>query len=410
MRYGLILTCLGLAACGPDQHVEDVEDVEDVESAGRAITNGTTHTGHPSVGKLIFSRTGGTKQDGACTATLVGTKTVLSAAHCLLYPNTDWVSDKAVLYKSSKVIVHPKYNKSTPYNYDLGLVLLKSAPVGITPSRVAVVAPAAGTALSMIGYGETYKGAGDNGVKRIATNKVNAVKTLYFTITGASGSDGNACYGDSGGPVLIKQGGQEAVSGVLSYITGACGTNTYATRMDLYTSWLQKESGGDIKLLDLTAPAVTITSPANGATVATSVLLQATATDKVGVSAVEAQVDGVKQKQLTAAPYDFALTLQPGQRVLKVVATDAAGNSGSASITVTVAGPDAGPLDGSGSGDAASQGDASWTGDDRASDSCSVGGGGLDAAPAPLLLALALLLLLRRRRYAGKGRHDNLGG
>lgn len=388
------LACLALTACGPEPTVEQT---------AQPITNGTTHTGHPAVGKLIFALTGGTAQDGACTATLVGSKTVLTAAHCLGYKLTEWVDDTKTKHPSVKTVIHDKYNKSTPYEYDLGLVLLKTAPAAITPAKVAIIVPKVGTAISLIGYGETSKGAKDNNVKRIATNKVAAVKALYFTISGASGTDGNACYGDSGGPVLFKQAGQESVGGVLSYITGDCGTTTRVTRMDLYTAWLKKESSGDVQLLDRTPPVVTITAPADGATVGQTVQLEATATDKLGVVSVQALVDGQSQDTKTAAPYSFALTLAPGQRTLEVKASDAAGNSKSATVTVTVQAPEeAGILADSGvSGEAGNAGDGDGDGDGpdpggpRGSDGCAVGGVSRPALP---LLFLALLALFWRRR------------
>jgi secreted trypsin-like serine protease len=389
-RIGWTIACLALTACGPEPTVEQT---------AQQITNGTTHTGHPAVGKLIFALTGGTAQDGACTATLVGSKTVLAAAHCLGYKLTEWVDDTKTVHASTKSVIHDKYDKSTPYEYDLGLVLLKTAPKGITPAKVAIIVPKVGTAISLIGFGETSKGAKDNNVKRIATNKVAVVKALYFTIAGASGTNGNACYGDSGGPVLFKQVGQESVGGVLSYITGSCGTTTRVTRMDLYTAWLKKESGGDVQLLDLTPPTVTITAPADGATVGQSVQLQATATDKLGIASVQALVDGQSQDAKTTAPFDFTLTLAPGQRKLEVKASDAAGNSSSASVTVTVQAPEAGIVADSGATtEAGSAGDGSTTdpNDPRASDGCTVGAVG--SRPALPLLFLALLALIWRRR------------
>jgi hypothetical protein len=229
----LVLT----AACAPDPALTGQTRLP--------ITNGKLHTGHPAVGKLIFSRTGGTKQDGACTATLVGQRTVLTAAHCLGYPNTDFISG-TLGYHSRASVIHPRFDKARPYEYDLGLVLLTSRPA-LTPAWVDTAKPTANTPVKMIGYGETSQGAGDT-ARRMASNSIASVKSLYFTIAGSSGTNGNACYGDSGGPVLLTRTGQEVVAGVLSYITGACGTNTLVTRLDLYSAWLRRESGGDIRL------------------------------------------------------------------------------------------------------------------------------------------------------------------
>ncbi|HYO69384.1 MAG TPA: Ig-like domain-containing protein, partial [Archangium sp.] len=89
---------------------------------------------------------------------------------------------------------------------------------------------------------------------------------------------------------------------------------------------------------DTTAPATAITSPADGARVATSVTLQASATDDVAVTKVEFYVDSVLLATDTASPY-FAswnpASASVGAHVLTTRAHDAAGNVGtSAPVTV----------------------------------------------------------------------------
>lgn len=92
---------------------------------------------------------------------------------------------------------------------------------------------------------------------------------------------------------------------------------------------------------DTTKPTVTITSPANGAVVAGTVNINANATDNVGVTRVDFSVDGAIKHTSTAAPYTFAwdtVGLQPGSsHTLTATAHDAAGNSTSATITLTLA-------------------------------------------------------------------------
>ncbi|MCM2303356.1 MAG: Ig-like domain-containing protein [Elusimicrobia bacterium] len=91
---------------------------------------------------------------------------------------------------------------------------------------------------------------------------------------------------------------------------------------------------------DLTPPAAAFVSPAAGATVSGSVALTATASDNVGVAGVQFQVDGANLgAELTQAPYTLAwnsASAANASHTLRAVARDAAGNKGSASITVTV--------------------------------------------------------------------------
>ena len=93
---------------------------------------------------------------------------------------------------------------------------------------------------------------------------------------------------------------------------------------------------------DTTAPAVSVTAPANGATVSGTVTVTATATDNVGVGGVQFKLDGNSLgAEDTTAPYSVSwntTTATNGTHTLTAVARDAAGNTTtSATVTVTVA-------------------------------------------------------------------------
>ena len=92
---------------------------------------------------------------------------------------------------------------------------------------------------------------------------------------------------------------------------------------------------------DTTAPVVTITAPANNATVSGTITLTATATDvDSAVSFVQFQVDGTNTGgQVTSAPYSLPLdttTLSNGLHTLKAIAKDPAGNQGTSAPAVTI--------------------------------------------------------------------------
>ncbi len=90
---------------------------------------------------------------------------------------------------------------------------------------------------------------------------------------------------------------------------------------------------------DTTPPTVAITSPAAGATITGTVTIAASASDNVGVSKVEFYVDAALLKTDTSAPYSTSwssATATSGAHTLRAVATDAAGNSTTSTITVTV--------------------------------------------------------------------------
>ena len=92
---------------------------------------------------------------------------------------------------------------------------------------------------------------------------------------------------------------------------------------------------------DTTPPTVSITSPANGQTVQSTVTVSAGASDNVGVAGVQFKLDGANLGvEDTTAPYAVSWNTTAaanGSHALTAVARDAAGNrAGSAPVTVTV--------------------------------------------------------------------------
>ena len=91
---------------------------------------------------------------------------------------------------------------------------------------------------------------------------------------------------------------------------------------------------------DTQAPAVSITSPAAGATVSGTSTVTVSATDNLGVTRVELVIDGVVVGTSTAAPYSFSwdtTAASNGSHTLQARAFDAALNrAASVEVTVTV--------------------------------------------------------------------------
>jgi Big-like domain-containing protein len=94
-------------------------------------------------------------------------------------------------------------------------------------------------------------------------------------------------------------------------------------------------------VVDHTLPVVSITAPANHAVVNGTVVVTANASDNTGVAKVEFRVDGALAATDTAAPYAYnwnAASASAGSHTLVARAFDAAGNSASSSVEVTVPG------------------------------------------------------------------------
>lgn len=95
--------------------------------------------------------------------------------------------------------------------------------------------------------------------------------------------------------------------------------------------------------IDTTAPTVSVSAPANGATIGApgTTTITATASDNNTVSSVDIYIDGTKATTLTTSPYSYSWNtsgLALGSHTIQAKATDPAGNVGSSTInTVTLA-------------------------------------------------------------------------
>ncbi len=121
---------------------------------------------------------------------------------------------------------------------------------------------------------------------------------------------------------------------------GGYRANQPAGQRDLLLQAVKKALYGGSSTADTTPPTVSLTSPTSGASLTGIVALAATATDNVGVAGVQFKVDGTNVgAEVTVAPYTASLnvaTLTAGTHTISAVARDAAGNTSTASVTVTV--------------------------------------------------------------------------
>ncbi|HEV7172380.1 galactose oxidase-like domain-containing protein [Pedococcus sp.] len=98
---------------------------------------------------------------------------------------------------------------------------------------------------------------------------------------------------------------------------------------------------------DTTPPTVSLSTPANNATVSGSVALSASASDNVGVAGVQFTVDGTNVgAEVSTAPYSTSwdsTTVPDGSHTISAKARDAAGNTATATATVSVSNTTADP-------------------------------------------------------------------
>jgi len=239
---------LALAAC----------DDPAINGATWGVTGGAPHSGHLAVGRLRL----GTK---VCGGTLVGQKTVLSAAHCVDESggSATFELDDGTSWPVDQIVIHPGYVKSDPPNWDwnrtfadIAVLRLKQAPT-VKGIEICTVTPAKGLPVTIIGHGTTechvldagLDGAGDllscsdgGGVKRMAQNSVAEVFEHELSIKGAA----NACIGDSSASVLVTIAGREMLVGLPAHGKLPCGTLSYAMRADAFFAWIDQVAKQDV--------------------------------------------------------------------------------------------------------------------------------------------------------------------
>lgn len=156
-------------------------------------------------------------------------------------------------------------------------------------------------------------------------------------------------WGSSFSPasLTLSPGGQGSASVTVTPATGtADGTYTFTMRatessVSVHTASAQASYVVYTPLPDSTLPTVTITSPANGAKLKANgnTNISVSASDAGGIATITISTDGALRKTCTnATSCSFSWSnrsISTGSHLISAVATDKAGNSNSASVTVT---------------------------------------------------------------------------
>ena len=197
-----------------------------------------------------------------CTGTLIAPKVVLSAAHCMGEGGPDAVSfgndgatGQSIEVKS--LHVYPDPNNT----YDVAVLRLKhAAPVDHAVIALPCVldqAFADGRNVTIVGFGATDKNDWNTRKNQVTTvvrdhdcseiNRFGCNSRVSPNGEFVAGKDGkDSCFGDSGGPVYVTQGGQPYLVGVTS--RGAtddedCGEGGVYVRADAVFGWIETQSG-----------------------------------------------------------------------------------------------------------------------------------------------------------------------
>jgi hypothetical protein len=193
---------------------------------GTGILNGSTCSPERSSVVLVNLRDANNQPTGACSGTVIAPRAVLTAAHCLDEDTRIariWVGVGAEVV-ADPLAFYPNFRFNTPGSFDVGVILmaedLPRSPVPILTSRDGRV----GETAIIAGWGRDQSNV--PATLRAGSTTLSAVNgSLLETLYAPPSS--SVCSGDSGGPILLSEGGTWSVGGITSATSdNVCNTGT----------------------------------------------------------------------------------------------------------------------------------------------------------------------------------------
>ena len=253
MKSTSILMILAVAIAGASSCGQRSNENSEVKIVGGKVVR----AGDP-LSKFTIALVYADDRTEFCTGTLIGPRTVLTAAHCLEEVNAahleigaafGLLTDNAQFVPATKSIQHEAYNTAlmdaaTPTGApnDIGLVTLaEDAPAGYAPTTPLTTADQieVGEPLTLAGFGLTApSGPDQSGILRQVATEIVLVSDVRKELGFGKHVGHSACMGDSGGPAFVTRAGKLALVGVTSRGSSTCNEKGIYTDARHFTAWI----------------------------------------------------------------------------------------------------------------------------------------------------------------------------
>ena len=254
---------------------------ENFQHSQSAIIGGTVAnaTEFPATGAIIARSAGQGPNFGTliCTASLIASDTLLTAAHCTINPfegfidfdyfftltndvsgfETDPTNLPPNTVGISKLVPHPDFDLNSMTSpmglanfYDIGLAFLENEITSVSPLVIMQTDDSASLVVNaevrIAGYGLITPNGQSAGVKHVAETVINEVAPAEIQI-GNMAPTPQKCRGDSGGPTILEVSDGLFPSARLISVTSRayderdCEVGGVDTRVDFFRDWVSDE-------------------------------------------------------------------------------------------------------------------------------------------------------------------------